>query len=305
MKSKRMLFVFLCLACLGWAGWAGAQDFGKTQIQSVKVAEGVYLLYGTGGPIGGNIGVSTGADGVLLIDSQFGELHEKIKAAVAAFSGGPVRFVLNTNGHYDHALGNELFGKAGAVIIAHENSRKRMMTEQIHDVLDEKTLPYPAAALPVVTFAESLILHLNGEDIQAIHVVNAHSDSDAFYWFRKANVIHTGDLFFPGGYPYIDIGNGGSINGMIAAADKILGTSDEKTKLIPGHGSLSDRNRLAEYRTMLVTSRDRVAKMIKEGKNLEDVVGSKPTADLDRNWSAGIGMPADMFVTMVYRDLSR
>ena len=179
------------------------------------------------------------------------------------------------------------------------------MTEQIHDVIDEKSLPYPAVALPVVTFAESLMLHVNGEDIQAIHAPNAHSDSDAFYWFRKGNVIHTGDLFFSGGYPYIDIGNGGTIDGMIAAADKILGISDEKTKLIPGHGSLSDRKRLAEYRAMLVTSRDRMVKMIKEGQSLEDVVASKPTADMDKYWTADIGMPADMFVTMVYKELAR
>ena len=212
MKSNKIQVLFLSLACLGWTGWAVAQDFDKTQVQSVKVAEGVYLLQDVGGPIGGNIGVSTGADGVLLIDSQFGELHEKIKTALATIGGGAVRFVLDTNGHYDHALGNELLAKAGAVVIAHENARKRMMTEQIHDVIDEKTLPYPAAALPVVTFTKSLTLHLNGEDIQAMHVPNAHSDSDAFYWFRKANVIHTGDLFFSGGYPYIDIGNGGTIN---------------------------------------------------------------------------------------------
>lgn len=301
MKSNRIQLVFLILACLGWTDRAVAQDFDKTQIQSVKVSEGIYLLHGAGG----NIGVSAGANGVLLIDSQFGELHEKIKAAVAEFSGGPVRFVLNTNGHFDHALGNELFGKAGAVIVAHENARKRMMTEQVHDVVDSKTPAYPAAALPEVTFAESLALHFNGEDIQAIHVPHAHSDSDAFYCFRRANVIHTGDLFFSGGYPYIDIGNGGSINGMIAAADKILGVSDQNTKIMPGHGHLSDRKRLQGYRTMLATVRDRVAKMIKEGKNREDIVASKPTADLDEDWKAGLGMPADMFVTLVYKDLSR
>jgi glyoxylase-like metal-dependent hydrolase (beta-lactamase superfamily II) len=301
MKSERVLFVFVCLVCLGLAGWAGAQDFDKVQIQSIQVANGVYLLYGEGG----NIGVLAGGEGCLIVDSQFGELHEKIKAAVAEFGHGPVRFVLNTNAHYDHALGNELFRKEGAVIIAHENARKRMMIEQIHEVLGSKTPPYPATAMPEVTFAETLNVHLNGEDIQAIHVDKAHSDSDAFYWFRQANVIHTGDLFFSGGYPYIDIGNGGSISGMIAADDRILKISDEKTKLIPGHGPLSDRKRLQEYRTMLAAVRDRVVKMIKEGKNLDDVVASKPTADLDKDWNIGVGMPADLFVTLVYKDLSR
>lgn len=301
MKSKRSRFVLIFLACLGLAGWTSPQDFNKIQIQSVRVAEGVYLLYGEGG----NIGVSAGADGILLVDSQFGELHEKIKTALAEFCQGPIRFVLNTNGHYDHALGNELFRNEGAIIVAHENARKRMMTEQIHDIINEKTPPYRPAALPEATFTESLVLHLNGEDIQAIHIVNAHSDSDALYWFRKANVIHTGDLFFSDGYPYIDIGNGGSVNGMIAAADKIIGMSDERTEIIPGHGRLSDRKRLGEYRVMLATVRDRVAKMIKEGKRLEDVVTLKPTAGLDKDWTAGLGVPADMFVTIVYKDLSR
>ncbi len=301
MKPKRIRLSFLCLICIGLTAWAGAQDLDKTQIQSAKVAAGVYQLYGAGG----NIGVSAGADGVLLIDSQFGELHEKIKAAVAEFSGRPVRFVLNTNGHYDHAFGNELFGKAGAIIVAHGNARKRMMTEQVHDVIGAKTPPYPAAALPQVTFAESLVLHFNGEEILAIHVPQAHSDSDAFYCFRRANVIHAGDLFFSGGYPYIDIGNGGSVSGMIAAADRILGMSDQNTQIIPGHGRLSDRKRLQEYRTMLATVSERVAKMIEEGKKLEAVVASKPTGDLDEDWKAGVGMPADMFVTLVYKDLSR
>ena len=301
MISKRNCFVLTCLACFGLAGWTSSQDFSKIQIQSVRVTESVYLLYGAGG----NIGVSAGADGILLVDSQFGELHEKIKASIAEFNPGSIRFVLNTNGHYDHASGNVLFRNDGAVIVAHENARKRMATEQIHDVIGSKTAVYSAAALPEVTFAESLVLHLNGEDIQAIHVVNAHSDSDALYWFHKANVIHTGDVFFSDGYPYIDIGNGGSVNGMIAAADKVIGMSDENTKIIPGHGRLSDRKRLQDYRAMLATVRDRVAKMIKEGKRLEDVIGLKPTAGLDKDWNVGLGMPADMFVTIVYKDLSR
>lgn len=308
MKSARVLFVLICVVCLGLAGWAGAQDFGKVQIKSIQVANGVYMLYGESSTdvyLGGNMAVLAGGEGCLLVDSQFGEVHEKIKAAIAEFCHGPIRFVLNTHGHYDHALGNEMFRKEGAVIIAHENARKRMMTEQIHEIIDEKTLPYPPAALPEVTFAETLNLHFNGEDIQAIHIDKAHSDNDVIYLFRQANVIHTGCLFFSGGYPYIDIRNGGSLNGIIAGVDKILGISDEKTKLIPGHGPLSDRNRLQAYRAMLVTVRDRVMKMIKEGKKLDDVVASKPTADLDKDWQMGVCMPADWFMLNVYKDLSR
>jgi cyclase len=291
------------LACLLSAGGAGSQDFSKAEVHSVKVTEGVYLVYVENGPTGGNIGVSAGADGVVLIDSLFGQLHEKVEAAVAQLGAGPVRFVLNTNAHYDHALGNELFAKDGAVIVAHENARTRMRTLQVHDLIGSTTQPFPAAAMPAVTFADSLVLHVNGEDIEAIHVAPAHSDNDVFYRFRQANVIHTGDLFFPEGFPYVDVKNGGAVNGMIAAADRILALSDEHTRIIPGHGRLSDRRRLQEYRSMLVTVKDRVAALVREGKTLEAVVAAKPTADMDRNWRIGVGMPADLFVTMVFEDL--
>lgn len=296
-RSGRYLLCMATLVCMGFQGLGRAQDFEKVQIKSVKAAEGVYMLAG----YGGNIGASLGEDGVLLIDSQFGQLHEKIKAAIAAFSGGSIRFVLNTNWHYDHALGNELFRKAGAVIVAHANSRMRMTSEQIHDVIDARTPSYPAAALPEVTFADSLSLHFNGDDIQAIYIANAHSDADVVYHFRKANVLHVGDLFFSGGYPYIDIGNGGSIDGMIAAADRILAMTDDNTKVIPGHGPLSDCKGMQEYRAMLAAVRDRVAQLIKEGKGLEEVIRAKPTADLDKAWSEAL--PPEMFVILVYKDL--
>jgi len=301
MKSRSIRLGIISLACLGCAGVAGSQDFGKIQVQSAKVTEGVYVLYGAGG----NIGVSAGAGGVLLIDSQFSQLHERVKSAIADLGGGSVRFILNTNGHYDHALGNELFAKAGAIIVAHENARTRMLTEQVHDVIGAKTPPYPATALPEVTFADTLVLHVNGDDIQGIHVALAHSDSDAFYRFHRANVIHTGDLFFSEGYPYVDIGNGGSVHGMIAAAERILVLCDENTKIIPGHGRLSDPKRLRDYRTMLATVRDRVAAKIKDGQTLQEVVASMPTASFDQDWTGGVGVPAAVFVTLVYRDLSR
>ena len=286
--------VFMGIQCLGLT-----QDFDKVQIVSVKAAEGVYMLAGSGG----NIGVSAGESGILMIDSQFGQLHEKIKAAMTGFHGGPVRFVLNTNWHYDHALGNELFRKEGAVIIAHDNSDKRMRSEQNHDVINAKTPAYPAAARPEITFADSLSVHFNGDLIDAIHIPNAHSDADVVYRFRKAKVIHTGDLFFSGGYPYIDIGNGGSIDGMIAAAGRILKLIEDNYKVIPGHGPMSDRKRIQEFQSMLSTVRARIAKLIKEGKRLEEVIAAKPTTDLDKNWNGALS--PEMFVTLVYKDLSR
>ena len=285
---------FMAIPCLGLS-----QDFDRVQISSVKAAEGVYMLTGSGG----NIGVSAGESGILMIDSQFGQLHDKVKAAMAGIQTGPVRFLLNTNWHYDHALGNELFRKEGATIIAHENSDKRMRSDQVHDVINAKTPAYPSAALPEITFADSLSLHFNGDWIDAIHIPNAHSDADVLYRFRRAKVIHTGDLFFSAGYPYIDIGNGGSIDGMIAAAGRILKLIDDDYKVIPGHGPLSNRKRIQEFSSMLSAVRGRIAKLIKNGKGLEEIIASKPTADLDKSWNGALS--PQMFVSLVFRDLSR
>jgi glyoxylase-like metal-dependent hydrolase (beta-lactamase superfamily II) len=285
--------------CIGIQGLIFAQDFDTVQIKSVRAAGNVYMLTG----YGGNIGVSVGDNGILLIDSQFGQLHDKIKVVIARLHAGSIRFVLNTNWHYDHALGNELFRREGAVIIAHENSRTRMKREQSHDVINSKTPSYPPAAWPEITFANSLCLHFNGDVIDVIHIPNAHSDADAVFHFKNAKVIHTGDLVFSGGYPYIDIGNGGSINGMIAAADKLMELIGEDYIVIPGHGPLLDYKGLQEYRGMLITVRDRVSRLLEEGKNLEETIAAKPTADLDSSWSEF--MSPEQFVTLVYKDLTR
>jgi glyoxylase-like metal-dependent hydrolase (beta-lactamase superfamily II) len=287
------------LGLLAMPGAGRAQDWDKIQVRILPISGSVHMLTGAGG----NIGISVGQDGVLLVDSEFAELHDKIVSAIAAIGGGPVRFVLNTNWHYDHVRGNELFRKRGAVIIGHANCPARMAGETYHEILDAKIGPYAPAAWPEVTFADSLAVHLNGEDIEAVHIANAHSDADALYVFRKANVIHTGDLFFSSGYPYIDIGNGGSVDGMIAAADRILAMTNAGTKLIPGHGPLADRQRLQAYRSMLVTVRDRVAALIKQGRSLDQVVAAKPSSDFDSAWSAA--MTPQQFVAIVFTDVSR
>jgi cyclase len=296
--KKYILFLILT-ALLAWPAFMPAQDFTKVQIRMMKVAEGIYLLTGAGG----NIGVSAGADGILLIDSQFAQLYDKIKAALAAIAPGPVRFLLNTNWHYDHVSGNEPFAKAGAVIIAQENARQRMLMEQTHADLGITLPPYPAAALPVVTCSESLTIHFNGDEIQVIHIAGAHSDADLLFHFKKANVIHTGDLVFSGFYPYIDVAHGGSINGVILAVEQILGMSDAATRLIPGHGPLLNRADLEPYRDMLVQVRNRVASLLSDGKSKEEILAAKPTADLDGRWQGSI--PAAMFVTLVYESLAK
>jgi glyoxylase-like metal-dependent hydrolase (beta-lactamase superfamily II) len=212
-----------------------AQEYDQVEIETVKITDGVYMLSG----YGGNIGVSVGEDGTLLIDDQFGELKDKIDAALSEISPHPVRIILNTNWHYDHASGNAAFVESGATVIAHEQSRVRMMSDQRHPDLGISVPPYPAAALPLITINESLTLHFNGDEILVFHIPNAHSDADLAFYFRNANVMHTGDLFFVGGYPYIDVFNGGSIDGTIAAADRLIGMIDEPTTRRYGCGAHS------------------------------------------------------------------
>ena len=276
-----------------------AQDFEKVEINKVKVSEGVYMLIGSGG----NIGVSIGEDGIILIDDQFAQLTEKIKAALAEISAGRIRFVLNTHWHYDHTGGNEPLGEAGALIVAHTNTRKRMTTEQFIEFFKLKQPPSPEIALPVVTFTDAVTLHLNGDEIHAFHVDHAHTDGDAVVFFRKANVVHMGDIYFAGGYPFIDVPNGGSINGVISAADRVLAMIDKDSKVIPGHGSLSDRDGLKEYRDMLVTVRDQIMAQIATGKTLAEVLASKPTTKFDESQKQW--MPADGFVQILYDELSK
>jgi cyclase len=294
---RRYLVYLVALGLFGLYSAALSQDFEKVQIETVKVAPNLYIITGAGG----NIGVFHGENGILLVDSQFSQLADKIKAAIAKIDGGPVRFLVNTHWHYDHVYGNEPFGKAGAVIIAHENTRKRMTAEQTYAEFNFKQPPAAPAALPMVTFSDSLTLHFNGDDIEVRHIERAHSDADVLIFFRKANVIHAGDLYFSTGYPFIDVAHGGTVDGMIAAAGEILSLAGAETRVIPGHGTVSGRDGVEAFRNMLVTVRDRVARQIGEGKTVEEVVASKPTADLDKDWSQVIG--PDMFVKIVYGSL--
>ncbi len=297
--SRSLRYMFLILVSAILSSFSISQDFEKVQIKTLHVADGVYMLVGGGG----NIGVSAGEDGILLIDTQFAQLMEKIKEAIAEIGNGPIRIVLNTNWHYDHTYGNEPLGKSGALIIAHENSRRRMTIEQIYPDFDMKFPAFPEAALPELTFDDSITLHFNGDEIQVTHIPNAHSDADIVIHFRKANVVHTGDLFFSVQYPFIDVSHGGSIDGMIGAAERIIGMIDENTKIIPGHGPLSEKDDLIGFRDMLITIRDRIKGQIEEGKTLEEIIASKPTADFDK--APVSSTSPDMFVRIVYNDLAR
>ena len=275
-----------------------AQQMQDTQVTATHVAGNVYMLTGRGG----NIGASVGDDGVFLVDDQYAPLTDKIVAAVAGISDEPIRFVINTHWHEDHAGGNENLGEAGVIIVAHENVRERLSTEQFVAFVDRHYDPEPAAALPVITFSDAVTFHWNGDASHVFHLPYAHTDGDAVVHFRKANVIHAGDVYWNGVYPFIDASSGGSIDGMIAAVDRVLELVDPDTRIIPGHGPLSSVEELRTYRWMLLASRERVANLIAEHKTLEEIVAARPMAEFDESWGGWFIRP-EQWVALVYDGL--
>ena len=274
---------------------ANADEFTDTSIEISKVRTGIYMLTGKGG----NIGVSTGADGVFMIDDQFAPLTAKIKAAVATLSSKPIRFVINTHWHFDHTGGNENLGRDGVVIVAHDNVRKRMSKDNFIAAFKKKVPTSPKIALPAITFNDTMTFHFNGLTIQVVHQNSAHTDGDSIVLFKTANVIHTGDIFFNGLYPFIDASSHGSIDGMIRSVTQILSMADDETKIIPGHGPLGDKKALEKYRDMLVTVRNRVQKLMDQGKTIDDIIALKPNGDLDKVWGKGFLSP-EAFLRMVH-----
>ncbi len=296
MKFTYNIATVLILACALPA--AAQQDFSKVEIKTTKINDTTWMLVGSGG----NLGLSVGPDAVFLIDDQYAPLTPKITAAIKAITDKPVKFVVNTHWHGDHTGGNENFGKAGAIIVAHDNVRKRMSTEQVLAFFNMKVPPSPKEALPVITFSIDTTFHLNGDEIQALHMPSAHTDGDAVVIFKKGNIVHMGDLYFNGLYPFIDSASGGKIDGVVAAADRVLSMSDDKTVVIPGHGPLSNKAELKAYRDMLATVSGRIKAQIAAGKKLEDIIAAKPTADYDAKWGNGF-IKADKWVEMVVRNL--
>ena len=288
----------LCLL-LAAASPLWAQDAEEVQIQTVEITGGVYMLVGQGG----NIGVSAGEDGVFLIDDQFAPLTPKIQAAVAEISDQPIRFLVNTHWHYDHTGGNENLGNAGAVLVAHDNVRTRLAAGGLIEFFQNQIPPTPKAGLPVITFADSVTFHLNGDTLHVFHVPPAHTDGDSIIHFKSANVVHMGDLYFNGLYPFIDGSSGGSVDGVIAAAEKVLGMIDDETKIIPGHGALSNRAELAAYVEMLKDVRAKVGALVEAGKSLEETIAAEPTAAWDDPWGKTF-LSAEQFTTIVYQILA-
>ncbi len=290
--------VFLALILLG--STASAQDFDKYQYTTTGLAGQVCLLSGAGG----NIAACVGQTGVLVVDTDYHQMAGKLPAAIALLKDRPVRFVLNTHWHFDHVGGNESLAQSGALVIAHQNVRKRMAAGQTIALIDEKILPSTPAALPALCFADSLFLSLGDEEVEVIHFPHAHTDGDAVVRFKRANVIHAGDIFFNGGYPFIDISSGGTINGMIAAVDGILGLCDERTQIIPGHGPVAHAPDLRIYRDMLDAFRSIIVAEMAKGRSLDEIRAAGATAALDAKYGRVFFSP-EMFTEMVYRSLPK
>jgi cyclase len=271
-------------------------NYDTVQVRSTQLARGVYMITGSGG----NIGLSVGDDATFLVDDQFAPLTPKLLAVIAAITPKPVRFVVNTHWHFDHTGGNENLGKTGALLVAHENVRRRMSTGLFIKALNNQQPPAPKGALPMVTFTETVTFHINGDSLVATHVPPAHTDGDAIVRFVKANVIHMGDVFHNAGLPFVDRSSGGSIDGVIATADLVLGIADAQTKIIPGHGPLADRARLKAWRDAVFSLREQMRGEIAAGKTVDQVLAANLSAAYVKDWPAG----HERFVRTLFEELS-
>src|SRR6202047_4795099 len=256
-------------------------DFSKVEIKTTDLGDNLYMLEGQGG----NITVAVAKDGIIMVDGQYAALHDKIKTAIAAVSNQPIKYLINTHFHGDHVGGNEPFAKDGATVVSEINVKNRLAAGTTNGLTGVKTPPAAPAALPSKTYTGAFHIRLRGRVADLKHIEHAHTDGDTYVWFKTANVLSTGDTFTYGRYPNIEFANGGNIKGMIAATDAYLKLTNAKSRIVPGHGPLADKAMLTEYRTMLVTARDRMTKLVKEGKSEDDVVAAKPFADLDAKWA--------------------
>ena len=274
-------------------------DFSKVEIKTTDLGDGVYMLEGQGG----NITVATAKDGNIMVDGEFAPLHDKIKAAIAVISNRPVKWLVNTHFHGDHTGGNAPFAKDGATVVAHVNVKNRLAAGTTNGLTGAKTPPAAPEALPTKTYTETFKIMMKGRVADLKHIAGAHTDGDTYVWFKTANVLATGDTFTNGRYPNIDFANGGNIKGMIAAADIYLKLCNDRSRIVPGHGPIADKAALLDYRTMLVTARDRMAQLVKDGKSEDDVVAAKPFADLDVKWAPS-ELASKNFIRVVYHSLA-
>jgi cyclase len=297
-------FVMAAVAAGAFAFVSGAQaqqqDFSKAEITTQALGQGAFVLMGPGG----NITVVPGDDGILVVDAQFAPLHDKIKAAIAAISKQPVKYIVNTHFHGDHTGGDGLFVKEGVTVIAHENVKKRLLAGTTNGLNGNKTPPFAADAVPTKTYAgnERPTLKVKGRTAKVGHILNAHTDGDSYVYFPEVNVLSTGDIVSLGRYPNIDFANDGNVKGMIAGVDRYLKIANDKTQIVPGHGPVIHRPGLVAYRAFLIEARDRIAKLIKSGKSEQESVAAHVFADWDAKYSANDQASAN-FTRVLYNSL--
>ncbi len=297
----RFLAKVAALGVVLTAQLASAQiQFDDVKIATTKLTDQIFMLEGSGG----NIGVLVGDDGLLVVDDQYAPLAERIKSALKALSDEPVRYMLNTHWHFDHTGGNEAFGESGAVIVAHDNVRKRMGRDEFMKLLKQDIPASPEIALPAITFSRNMTFHFGGQTVAVYHAPRAHTDGDAFVHFADANVIHAGDVFWNGTYPFIDTGSGGGLEGTIDATKRMLALANDDTKIIPGHGPLGSKQDLQVYLEMLETTHERLTKYLDQQMSLNQVVFKRPLKDLDEKWGKGFIDP-ERFVRILYTDMAR
>jgi glyoxylase-like metal-dependent hydrolase (beta-lactamase superfamily II) len=291
--------IFALLATLSPGARAQQRDFSAVQIKATKVGGNVYMLEGSGG----NIGVSAGGDGILIVDDQFAPLADKIRAALRQINPGPLRFVLNTHFHGDHTGGNAQFGRE-STIVAHDNVRKRLAEGQPAAAAGQQgTPPAPKEALPVVTYAQSVSIHFNGEEIKVLHLPAGHTDGDSVILFTASNVAHLGDDFFAGRFPFVDLSSGGSVQGLTRNVAELIARLPADVKIIPGHGPLSTIDDLKAYHRMLTTTTEIVRKQIDAGRTVEQIKAAGLPAEW-KPWGAGF-INQDRWLETIHRSLTR
>jgi glyoxylase-like metal-dependent hydrolase (beta-lactamase superfamily II) len=254
---------------------------------------------------GGNILVSVGEDGVFMVDDQFAPLTVKIKDAISKITDKPIKFVINTHWHPDHTGGNENLGEASAIIVSHDNVRKRLSTEQFSDFFKRSVPPLSEKGLPIITFSDNMTIYQNDDKIHIIHMDNGHTDGDSIVFFTKNNVIHVGDDFSDKAYPFIDISSGGTVDGLISSLKTISSRINDETKVVSGHTGISNKTKVNEYANMLTDVRNQTSQMITEGKTLEDIITLQPTSKYDKIYYDYSNRTPEDFVTHIYQSLTK